>query len=319
MTSIDNQDFSRRPTLFGTILVLLVILALYPLAGWLLSSIATGGQPLESVLRDGSEPMLRRILVTQGIGQILVLGFPVFFLASRHSGGSPFGRPTLRWLGVGTGGGVRPALFGAFGMLLLQPFLYSIVELQSLLLPLLGEAGQALVQEQEHLDRFIRLLAGDGSPGSLFASSLVFVLIPSICEELLFRGYIQKSLALNIAPRRAVLFAGLVFALFHLELFNLLPLTLLGWYIGYLYLKSGNLLVPAVAHGVNNLAALVLLHLGGDQMGHAGEMASSSPIFLWPWWVLVVVSLFIFSLLIRYFPQKSASAHAEKSMPGGRL
>ena len=319
MSPIDNTNSVVRPTLFKTILVLVSILAGYLLVGGVLSFLATGGQSLESVLRGQSPPVLQRMLFTQMLGQVLVLGLPVFLLATRLSGGTPFGRLNLRWLGVGNGGGLRPALVGGFGMLLLQPCLYSIMEVQLRLLPMLGETGQALLKSQEQLDRLIRLLAGDTSPASLLSALLVFVLTPSICEELLFRGYLQKSLALNIKPFQAVFFSGLVFALFHLQLFNLLPLMLLGWYIGYLYLKTDNLLVPAVAHGANNLAALIVMHLGGGQAGHAGAIGSSSPIFLWPWWALVVVSLFTFSLLIRYFPEKPASAHAEKSMPGGRL
>ncbi|MBN1929376.1 MAG: CPBP family intramembrane metalloprotease [Chlorobiaceae bacterium] len=316
MQTLDHQNFSGRPSLFGTVLVLLVILALYPLAGWLLNLLVTGGRPLEAVLRDDSVFLLRRMLFAQAVGQILVLGLPVFLLASRYSGGAPFGRPNFRWLGIGTGGGVLPALLAGAGMLLLQPLLYSIVEVQLRLLPLLGETGRALLQEQERLDRLIRMLAGDTSPGSLVAASLVLVLTPSICEELLFRGYIQKSLSLSTKPGRAVFFTGLVFALFHLELFNLLPLTLLGWYIGYLYLKTGNLLVPAAAHATNNLAALALLHLS-DAPDIAAPSAAS-PVFFWQWWLLVVASLFIFSLLIRYFSGKPASAGANNPMPGGR-
>lgn len=295
--------------LFSTILTLLVILAGYQLAGWWLRSMATGGQSLESVLRDGSPQLLRRVLLTQGIGQILVLGLPVLFLTSRYSGALPFERTNLQWLGIGTGGGVRPALFGAGGMLLLQPLLYSIVELQIRLLPLLGQVGRALVEQQEWLKHFIRALTGELSPGHLLASSLVFVLIPSICEELLFRGYIQKSLVLNIKPHQAVLFTGLVFAFFHLELFNLLPLTLLGWYIGYLHLKTGNLLVPAAAHATNNLSALGLLYLT-DGQNHAGQEAVLSPAVLCVWLALVVASLVIFLRVMRYF--------SEKPMPGGR-
>lgn len=318
MSSLDHSDVSRRPTLSSTILVLLGILALYPLAGWLLTLLATGGQPLERVLRHPTALLLHRMLLAQSVGQMLTLALPVILLAARWSGGWPFGRVNLRWLGVGKGGGVRPALIGGVGMVLLQPVLYTIVEAQTRLLPMLGETGRALLQEQEQLDRFIRLLAGELSFRSVLAALLVFVLTPAICEELLFRGYFQKSLALNIKPGRAVLFTGVVFALFHMEWFNLLPLTLLGWYIGYLYLKTDNLLVPAVAHGVNNLGALGILYLGGAQ-AQSGAVAASSPVFSWPWLVLVVVTLFSFSLLIRYFPENPASGNAKKPMPGGRL
>ena len=317
MSSFDHSDVSRRPTLSGTMLVLLGILVLYPLAGWLLTLLATGGLPLERVLRHPTASLLHRMLLAQLVGQMLTLALPVMLLATRWSGGWSFGRVNLRWLGVGKGGGWRPALLGGVGMVLLQPVLYTIVEAQTRLLPMLGQTGRVLLQEQEQLDRFIRLLAGELSLRSVLAASLVFVLTPAICEELLFRGYVQKSLALNIKPGRAVLFTGVVFALFHMEWFNLLPLTLLGWYIGYLYLKTDNLLVPAVAHGVNNLGALGMVYFGGGQ-AQSGYVAASSPVSSWLWWVLVVVTLFSFSLLIRFFSDNLASGNAKKPMPDGR-
>jgi len=314
MNFTDDSKQCRHPGLFDTALVLLSVLAVYPIAGSLLTVLVTGGVSLGEGFRGLTGPVVSKLLAAQALGQIAVLALPVFWLVSRFSGGGLFGRATLSWLGIGKQGGVRLALMAGAGMLLLQPALYSIVELQTLLLPYLGTLGKTLASEQAVLDQFIRILAGDASIGGSILSALVLVLTPAFCEELFFRGYIQKSLAVNLDPRRAVLFTGVVFALFHMEWFNFAPLTLLGWYIGYIYLKSDNLLVPAIAHGTNNLAALVLLKTGVDSGGGATD-AASGVVGYWPWWVLVAVSLFLFFLLIRSFPVRPALQDADNPMP----
>ncbi|NTW53978.1 MAG: CPBP family intramembrane metalloprotease [Chlorobaculum sp.] len=310
-----NKEYPGRPSLFGTILVLLSVLAAYPLVGAFLTILVTGGISLDDSFQSFTGPVVSKMLAAQAVGQILVLALPVFWIVSSFTGEGVFGKATLGWLGMGKRSGARTALMAGAGMLLLQPALYTIVELQMLLLPHLGAFGKSLMQQQATLDLFIRKLAGGSSFDSILLSFLVIVLTPALCEELFFRGYIQKSLALSLSPGKGVFITGAVFAMFHLEWFNLVPLALLGWYIGYIYWKSDNLLVSAVAHGTNNLAAFILLKSGLDS-GSAGE-ASSGMLDSWQWWVLVVVSLFLFFQLIRSFPVRPTLLDADNPMPAG--
>ena len=315
MNFTDNSKPHGQPRLFSTILVLLSVLAAYLLVGALLTMLATGGISLDEGFQGITGPAVLKMLVAQALGQIAVLALPVFWLVSRFTGDGLTGKRTLDWLGIGKQGGARDALMAGVGMLLLQPALYSIVEMQTLLLPHLGAFGKSLVQEQASLDQLIRKLAGGTSMVSILLSFLVIVLTPALCEELFFRGYIQKSLTVNLSPRRAVFITGVVFAMFHLAWFNFVPLTLLGWYIGYIYWKSGNLLVPAAAHGANNLAAFILLKSGLDS-GGSGEATPGMVVF-WQWWIVVAVSLFLFFLLIRSFPVKPALQDADNPVPRG--
>jgi uncharacterized protein len=315
MNFTEDSKQHRHPALLDIALVLLSVLAVYPIAGSLLTLLVTGGVFPGEGFRGATAPVVSKLLVVQALGQVAVLALPVFWLVSRFSGGGMFGRATLDWLGIGKRGGLRPALMAGAGMLLLQPALYTILELQGLLLPWLGSAGKKIVQDQAALDLLLRKLAGGASMEGVVLAILVLVLTPAFCEELFFRGYIQKGLALSLSPKRAVLLTGAVFALFHMEWFNFVPLTLLGWYIGYIYLKSDNLLVPAAAHGANNLAALVLLKTGVDSSGPAD--AVSGVLVWWPWWVLVAVSLSLFFLLIRHFPVRPALQDADNPMPVG--
>jgi hypothetical protein len=312
-STADLQDLNR-PGLIGTGLVLLSILVAYPLAGTVLTLVVAWGRPMDPDFNWIDGDVLPRLLAAQAVGQILVLGLPVFLLARRFSGGGAFDRVNLSWLGIGKHGGLRPAVAAAAGMLLLQPFMYSIAELQYLVLPYLGEVGREMIRDQARLDLFIRRIAGGASVTGFLSAAVVLALTPAICEELFFRGFVQRSFAERLSPKKAVLLTGFVFALFHMEWFNLLPLTLLGWYIGYIYVKSGDIAVPAVAHGTNNVMALLFLKAEGWMGVNGVGEASPEIVGMWQWWVFVILSLAVFFLLIRRFPEKPASADADNTI-----
>jgi membrane protease YdiL (CAAX protease family) len=308
----NHSDNDRQPNLYGIILLLLSILVAYPLVGSLLTMLVTGGRSLDSGLDWLKPALLPRFLAVQAFGQILVLALPVIWVVRSFTQGQWFGKESRLWLGIRKPDTLLPVMAAGAGMLLLQPFLYTLVEVQIRLLPYLGRTGQALLVEQDRLDQLFRMFAGGQTVQAYLLSFLVLVVTPSVCEELFFRGFLQKSLSLVISRRIGVLAAGFLFALFHMEWFNLLPLTLLGWYIGYTYMKSENLLVPAVAHAVNNLAALVLLKTDA-QLGRV-DHAASAVLSLWQWWFLVFGALFIFLLLLRFFPSREVFPDTDNPM-----
>lgn len=303
--------------LYGIMVVLLSIFVAYPLAGSMLTLLATGGRHFDEELRMMTDPVRIRLLAVQVFGQVALLAVPALWFAKRFNGECRSDSFPVAGSGTGKRGGLRSAAVAAIGMALLQPFLYSLVGFQNLLLPHLGQFGRMLTEEQLRLDLLIRALSGGDSLTVFFLSVLAFVLTPAICEELFFRGFLQKSLAKYLSTSKAVLITGFVFALFHQEWFNLLPLTLLGWYIGYIYMRSDDLLAPVVAHGTNNLAALVLLkwQVGA---GRAGDGASGLTGF-WQWWILVLCSLLIFSVVIRMYPAKPAESDTDNFMTAKRF
>lgn len=312
MNPLSEPQTGKRPGLLHITLVLLAVLVLYPIAGIALTMLVTGGRFIDPDFTLLDPDTLSRIRVAQVIGQVLVLALPVFWLAKRFSGSrSAFGETNLAWLGLAAEVRIRPILTAAAAMLLLQPLMFTIAELQSLLLPLLGETGRDLLKQQEMLELFIRKLASSSSlPESLSVFGML-VATPAICEELFFRGYVQKGISNILSPARGVLLTGFVFALFHMEPTNILPLSLLGWFIGYIYRKTGNLAVPAVAHATNNFLALLLLEVDFRFAGYSISNGDTGIVFMWQWWGIVLVSMVIFFLLMRRFPETSASAYPD--------
>jgi len=93
-------------------------------------------------------------------------------------------------------------------------------------------------------------------------SVVIIAVIPGVGEELLFRGFLQnifRKLVKN--DHVAVWLAALLFSAIHFQFYGLVPRMLLGALFGYLYLWSGNLLVPIVAHFLNNFVSLFSLYI----------------------------------------------------------
>ncbi len=116
--------------------------------------------------------------------------------------------------------------------------------------------------KEDELAELTKLIADFGTVPRLLVGLLVIAVIPAIGEELVFRGVVQKQLhrwAGN--PHVAIWVAALIFAAIHVQFFGFVPRAVLGALFGYLYYWSGNIIVPIVAHFVNNGFSVVLLYL----------------------------------------------------------
>jgi hypothetical protein len=85
-----------------------------------------------------------------------------------------------------------------------------------------------------------------------------------VFEEVLFRGFLLPSLTKYMAVGWAIVLSGFIFAAAHLSLSEVLPLTLLGYILGFVYTRSRNLLSPMLLHSIWNSATMLgLFILGG--------------------------------------------------------
>jgi uncharacterized protein len=96
------------------------------------------------------------------------------------------------------------------------------------------------------------------------AELAVIATLAGIGEEMLFRGVIQAAAAAEIGGQRGLwlglLVASVLFGLLHCITPTYAILAgLVGLYLGGLWLASGNLLTPVVAHGAYDFLALVYL------------------------------------------------------------
>lgn len=96
----------------------------------------------------------------------------------------------------------------------------------------------------------------DGPP--LVVVVLALAVLPAICEELIFRGILARSLALRFAPILAVLISSLVFAAYHLSLIQLIPTFTLGLLAGVLTVRAHSVVPAMTMHMFNNAMAILV-------------------------------------------------------------
>ncbi|MCC5624845.1 CPBP family intramembrane glutamic endopeptidase, partial [Nostoc sp. CHAB 5715] len=83
-------------------------------------------------------------------------------------------------------------------------------------------------------------------------------------EEILFRGFLLPSLTRYLPVWGAILTSSLLFAIAHLSLSEILPLTALGIVLGVVYTRSRNLLAPMLLHSLWNSGTLLSLFVLGS-------------------------------------------------------
>jgi hypothetical protein len=84
-------------------------------------------------------------------------------------------------------------------------------------------------------------------------------------EELLFRGFLLPSLTKYMPVSGAIGLSSLIFATAHLSLSEVLPLTVLGMILGFIYTRSRNLLAPMLLHSAWNSITMVGLFILGSR------------------------------------------------------
>ena len=87
--------------------------------------------------------------------------------------------------------------------------------------------------------------------------TIVIAVTPALCEEILFRGYFQRSCE-RVIGWKSVILAGGLFGLYHMQPLGLLSLSTMGLLFGYLYFRSGSLLTSMAAHFTNNFLVLLV-------------------------------------------------------------
>lgn len=114
------------------------------------------------------------------------------------------------------------------------------------------------------LDELRRLIAPmDGTRG-LASTLFLMALTPAVCEEAFFRGPLLRGLRERLPGPSTAILTGLFFGLFHLEIYRLLPTTLLGILLSFLALTSGSILPSMLAHFSNNACLVLLAHSGWE-------------------------------------------------------
>jgi hypothetical protein len=108
--------------------------------------------------------------------------------------------------------------------------------------------------------------------GPLWSSFLVVAIFAPIFEEWLCRGMVLRGLLTKMKPVWAIVISALFFAVIHANPWQALNAFLIGLLMGYVYYKTGSLLLTMLIHFVNNGTSVVVSHI--ESMKDYAEVTS---------------------------------------------
>lgn len=88
--------------------------------------------------------------------------------------------------------------------------------------------------------------------GTFAVKLFVLCIVPAVCEEIYFRGFMQTSLSARWGDARAIAITALVFAAMHGNIHYFHLYFLLGLFFGWAYAMTGTLWASIACHIFNN-------------------------------------------------------------------
>ena len=112
----------------------------------------------------------------------------------------------------------------------------------------------------EFYDMFTELMK-QMTGGPLWSSFLVVAIFAPIFEEWLCRGMVLRGLLTKMKPVWAIVVSALFFAVIHANPWQALNAFLIGLVMGYVYYKTGSLILTMIIHFVNNGTSVILSNI----------------------------------------------------------
>lgn len=170
-------------------------------------------------------------------------------------------------------------------VIILNPLLQSFVLIQNFYIELWTKDiyfFQKLKGIFEQLNELIEKSYGTLLRADSIAEGLLVVLVvavtPAVCEELMFRGYIQRSFELKFKKFGGAVITAIFFAIFHFNPFALIPLFALGLFFGFACYKTNSIFVPIGLHFLNNFSAVILFFIFGEDELKQNKVIAGSDI-----------------------------------------
>jgi hypothetical protein len=97
----------------------------------------------------------------------------------------------------------------------------------------------------------------------LLVTTFVVGFMAGLSEEMLFRGAMLRTMKDSRLDTHAVVWiVAIIFSAFHMQFYGFVPRMVLGLWLGYLFVWSGSLWVPIIAHTLNNSNVVFFSYLG---------------------------------------------------------
>ena len=138
---------------------------------------------------------------------------------------------------------------------------------------------------------------------NLFLNLCLVAVMPAVCEELFFRGFILTSFKHNKKSYRgAVIASGILFGMMHMDFIRIIPTSILGISFAYAVCKTNSIGVSMFMHFINNGLAVVVSHISSKMLENV-EMTTVNYLPLSQLLVFVALSIMFIGIAIFLFKE----------------
>ena len=100
----------------------------------------------------------------------------------------------------------------------------------------------------------------------LLIAIVVAAIIPAVCEEFFFRGWLQTQASRFVNHHVAIWVLAILFATLHLQYKLFIPQLLMGALFGYVFYYSRSLWSAIIIHFINNCATIIVAYLTYNEL-----------------------------------------------------
>jgi len=275
---------------FQVIAAIVVVVGLFATPGVDLSVIATP---------DGLADHFDILFLGNSLGQILAFGvltLPVIYFVKRSSWSEilPMKRDASVW---------KYTALASLLIIIGAPTVWLVAWLNTLI-PLPAFLLEIERQQTDLIEGFLK------SDFNIALALFHVAMVPAICEEILYRGFALNLLRRTKAAWTAILITGIIFGFYHLRLSQVIPLAMIGIFLGWITVKSGSLIPAMVAHFVNNAFSVLLVKFMPDS-----PLTDSNP-EMPPLW-LALGSIVLVYVVLYYLKRQTNSGEASDVWKSG--
>lgn len=138
---------------------------------------------------------------------------------------------------------------------------------------------------------------------NLFLNLCLVAVMPAVCEELFFRGFILTSFKHNKKSYRgAVIASGILFGMMHMDFIRIIPTSILGISFAYAVCKTNSIGVSMFMHFINNGLAVVVSYISSKMIENV-EMTTVNYLPLSQLLVFVALSIMFIGIAIFLFKE----------------
>jgi uncharacterized protein len=140
----------------------------------------------------------------------------------------------------------------------------------------------------------MQVMARMNSVWDYIFSLIIVALLPAVFEEVIFRGALQNLLSRWMkAPIWAIVLTAIIFSAIHGSYDGFVPRFFLGFVLGWLFYRTGNIWVSIAAHFINNAIGVTLLYFYSkpNQATDLSKIDEHFPIWLGVVGIVAIIAL----------------------------